>query len=123
MPTESHMLTPDQVYDTYADMLYRVSIAILQSGDDADDAVQSAFCRYLEHAPSLRDTEHEKAWLIRVTVNQCKDLLRRRKIRAWLPFEELPEIAAPDPTSPVMEAVASLPTSTGKSLFSIIWKN
>lgn len=109
MPTNPHMLTPDKVYDTYADMLYRVSVSILQSRDDADDAVQNAFCRYLEHAPSFRDAEHEKAWLIRVTVNQCKDLLRRRKIRAWLPFDELPELAAPDAGSPVTEAIASLP--------------
>ncbi len=109
MPTNPHMLTPDKVYDTYADMLYRVSVSILQSRDDADDAVQNAFCQYLEHAPSFRDAEHEKAWLIRVTVNQCKDLLRRRKIRAWLPFDELPELAAPDAGSPVTEAIASLP--------------
>ena len=109
MPTDSHMHTLDQVYDTYADMLYRVSVSILQSRDDAEDAVHNAFCRYLEHAPSFLDAEHEKAWLIRVTVNQCKDLLRRRKIRAWLPFDELPEMAAPDAGSPVMEAIAALP--------------
>lgn len=109
MPTDLPMLTPEQAYDTYADMLYRVSVSILQSRDDADDAVQNAFCRYLESAPSFRDTEHEKAWLIRVTVNQCKDLLRRRKIRAWLPFDELPEMAAPETGSPLMDAVAALP--------------
>ena len=109
MPTDPHMLTLETIYDTYADMLYRVSVSILQNRDDADDAVQNVFCRYLEHAPSFRDAEHEKAWLIRVTVNQCKDLLRRRKIRAWLPFDELPEMAAPDDGSPVGEAIASLP--------------
>ena len=109
MPTDLPQLTPEQVYDTYADMLYRVSVSILQSRADADDAVQNAFCRYLEHAPFFRDKEHEKAWLIRVTVNQCKDLLRRRKIRAWLPFEELPEMVAPETGSPVLDAIAGLP--------------
>ena len=109
MPTDLPQLTPEQVYDTYADMLYRVSVSILQSRADADDAVQNAFCRYLESAPSFRDKEHEKAWLIRVTVNQCKDLLRRRKIRAWLPFDELPEMTAPETGSPVLDAVAALP--------------
>lgn len=109
MPTDLPQLTPEQVYDTYADMLYRVSVSILQNRADADDAVQNAFCRYLEHAPFFRDKEHEKAWLIRVTVNQCKDLLRRRKIRAWLPFEELPEMVAPETGSPVLDAVAALP--------------
>ena len=58
MPTDLPQLTPEQVYDTYADMLYRVSVSILQNRDDADDAVQNVFCRYLEHAPSFRDAEH-----------------------------------------------------------------
>jgi len=98
-----------RVYDTYADMMYRVSLSMLRSSDDAEDAVQNAFCRYLDRAPDFRDGEHEKAWLLRVTINQCKDLMRRRKIRAWLPIEALTDVGVRERSTPALDAVYTLP--------------
>lgn len=99
----------DLVYTTYADMLYRIAVSILRSSGDAEDAVQNTFCRYLDRAPDFADSEHEKAWLIRVTVNQCKDLMRRRKLRAWLPIEALSNIGVREKSTPALDAVATLP--------------
>ncbi len=99
----------DRVYDTYTDMLYRLAVSMLRSSDDAEDAVQNAFCRYLDRAPDFRDSEHEKAWLIRVTINQCKDLMRRRKIRAWLPIEALSDVGIREKSTPALDAVYTLP--------------
>ena len=80
-------------YDRYADQLYRLSLSYLQNREDAQDAVQDVFSRYLTSAPVFRDAGHERAWLFRVTVNRCCDLLRRRKIRAYIPLEEAEPIA------------------------------
>ena len=98
-----------RVYETYANMLYRLSLSMLRSSDDAEDAVQNAFCRYLDRAPAFRDDEHEKAWLLRVTINQCKDLMRRRKIRAWLPIEALTDVGIRERSTPALDAVYALP--------------
>ena len=98
-----------RVYETYANMLYRLSLSMLRSSDDAEDAVQNAFCRYLDRAPAFRDDEHEKAWLLRVTINQCKDLMRRRKIRAWLPIEALTDVGVREKSTPALDAVYALP--------------
>lgn len=98
-----------RVYETYANMLYRLSLSMLRSSDDAEDAVQNAFCRYLDRAPAFRDEEHEKAWLLRVTINQCKDLMRRRKIRAWLPIEALTDVGVREKSTPALDAVYALP--------------
>ena len=62
----------EQAYDAYAAQLYRVAYSLLQSRECAEDAVQDAFARYLAHDGYFRDGEHEKAWLIRVTVNRCE---------------------------------------------------
>jgi len=43
---------------------------------EAEDILQEVFIRVLEKKPVFQSPEHEKAWLIRVTVNQCKSRLR-----------------------------------------------
>ena len=79
----------EQAYDAYAAQLYRVAYSLLQSRECAEDAVQDAFARYLAHDGHFRDGEHEKAWLIRVTVNRCRDLQRAGTVRAYTPLDEV----------------------------------
>ena len=62
----------------YSDTLYKVCIVILCNEHDVQDAIQDTFCRYLEKKPEFRDKEHEKAWLIRVAANICRDMIRFR---------------------------------------------
>lgn len=56
--------------------MYRAALAVLGNREEAKDAVQDALVRYLEKRPALNDEEHERAWLLRVTVNGCKSRLR-----------------------------------------------
>ena len=77
---DSRMLL-EAAYDKYANMLYRLAFSHLQRREDAEDAVQDVFTKYMNTSPRFTDDEHERAWLIRVTVNRCHDMLRRGKIR------------------------------------------
>lgn len=81
-------------YARYADMLYRIALAQLCSREDAEDAVQDAFARYLSSAADFSSSEHERAWLIRVTVNRCRDIQRSKKYRAHASLEEAGSEAA-----------------------------
>lgn len=62
----------------YSSMLYKICIIMLCSEQDAQDAIQDTFCRYMEKQPDFADSKHEKAWLIRVATNICRDMLRFR---------------------------------------------
>ena len=102
-----------QAYEAHAAQLYRVAFSMLQSRESAEDAVQDAFARYLSHTGSFRDSEHEKAWLIRVTINRCRDLQRAGAVRAYTPLEELlqhPTAEGPSVENrTVLEAILALP--------------
>ncbi len=82
----------EQAYDRHADVLYRLALSHLGSREDAEDAVQDVFAKYIAAAPEFPDAEQERAWLIRVTVNRSLDLLRKRKHRSHVPLEELEEV-------------------------------
>lgn len=77
--------------ETYSPMVYRPAYALVKSRVDADDIHQEVFLRYLKYQPSFENTEHEKAWFIRVTTNQCKNWWKtawRRNIVSWAKYEE-----------------------------------
>ena len=100
----------EELVNKHENTLFRAALAILGDAQEAEDAVQDAFLRYLEKRPELRDNEHEKAWLLKVTANRCKSTLRHRRRH---PAVELLDVyPAPDqPGRELMEAVLSLPAN------------
>jgi RNA polymerase sigma factor (sigma-70 family) len=97
-------------YDRHADMLFRLSYSILFSREDAEDAVHDVFIKYVSKSPHFREYEHEKAWFIRVTINQCRDLQRRRQIRSYIPLEEITELPVEQfRSNEVLKSIIALP--------------
>lgn len=78
-------------YEKYADMLYRLALSHLKNPEDAEDTVQEVFVKYMHHISILSDEEHERAWLIRTTVNRCYDLLRYNSKRNHKDIYEMAE--------------------------------
>lgn len=102
----------ETVYEKYADMLYRTAYSLLLSLHDAEDATAEVFVKYIKNRPSFNDSEHEKAWLLRVTVNTCHDIQRRRTVRTYTPIDELAAVLPAEDTSAktdVLESVLALP--------------
>ena len=84
----------EQAYEKYADMLYRLALSHLKNREDAEDTVQEVFVKYMHHFSIFSDAEHERAWLIRTTVNRCYDLLRYNSKRTHEGLDEIEELAA-----------------------------
>lgn len=101
------------MFERYTNLLYRLCYSILLVREDAEDAVQDVFLKYYRKQPTFADPDHEKAWFIRVAVNHCKDLLRRRKIREAIPLSEVEEQLAAEGMdtgeSEVLTALYALP--------------
>lgn len=93
----------------YGDMLYRICILMLKNHADAEDAVQEAFIKYMQKAPAFKSDEHKKAWLITVSANKCRDMLRRRVHIADESEEILKNIAVDEECSGILETLFELP--------------
>ena len=68
-----------EVIDKYSDMVYRIALTRSGSIENAEDIFQEVFMRFSEKKLKFRNEEHEKAWLIRVTINLSKNI----KLYAW----------------------------------------
>lgn len=60
--------------NTYSDMVRRICFIHLKQEADVEDIFQDVFLKYA-NGPLFESIEHEKAWLIRVSINTCKDSL------------------------------------------------
>lgn len=85
----------------WGDLVFRVALSQLGSRADAEDVCQDVFLRLLRHRGSFSGDEHLKAWLIRVTLNRCRDLQRSASRRHAVPWDDhLDNAPAADPISP-----------------------
>lgn len=101
-------------FETYTDTVYRVAVHNTRSKSDAEDVTQETFLRLLQSRRTFRDTEHMKAWLIRVTINLCKNHLR--DTQREIPTEDVP---APqhDESQSVLDAVRALPENQRNAIY------
>ena len=63
-----------QIIDEYADMVYRIALTRCRCIENAEDVFQEVFMRFSIKSPKFESKEHEKAWLIRVTINLTKNV-------------------------------------------------
>lgn len=89
--------------------MYRTAKAILHREDDVEDAVQEAVCRAFYSIGDVRRPKAFGAWLMRVVINCCYDLMREG--RGIVPLELLPErayIEERDTALDIRETLAAL---------------
>ncbi len=99
----------EDLYDRYATMLYRLALSMMKNNEDAEDVVQSVFEKYVLRPHLFFTQEHEKAWMLRVTINACKDALRRRTMRQAASLDDVAEVGIWDSHSEVLDVLEKLP--------------
>ena len=73
----------------YGSAVYRLAYAMTRSRSDADDVFQEVFLRYHRSSPDFESAAHEKAWLLRVTVNRSRSLLASPWRTRSVPLEDV----------------------------------
>lgn len=68
----------NEKYNKYCNLVYRTAYQYLFNVEFAEDVTQEAFVKLLTYDKDFHDDEHEKAWLLRVTINLCKNILKSK---------------------------------------------
>lgn len=83
--------------DRYGDAVYRLALCRLQNTADAEDIYQDTFLALFQQSGAESwEEERLKAWLLRVAVNACTDMGRRRRRTACVDIDELGSLAGED---------------------------
>jgi RNA polymerase sigma-70 factor (ECF subfamily) len=95
--------------DKYADTVRRVCFMYLKNTFDVEDIFQDVFLQLFRYEKRFDSDAHEKAWLIRVTINKCKDLHKSFFRSRVCPLDDI-ELTFEDETeNDVMREILALP--------------
>jgi RNA polymerase sigma-70 factor (ECF subfamily) len=94
--------------EKYSSMLLRLCFSYMKNMSDAEDLTQDVFLKLLHKKPPFENHEHEKAWLIKVAINLCKNRLKTAWFRKTVPLDENLSGFTPE-ESEVLGAVLELP--------------
>ena len=99
-----------QAIETYADTVRRICMLHLKNTSDTEDIFQEVFLKYALSPILFKNENHEKAWIIRVTINACKDLLKSPWHKRTCGLEACGDLPAPQAEEgSVLSAVNELP--------------
>lgn len=100
------MLDIETMFEQYRDDVYRLALSYTKSVQEAEDVCQTVFLKLMEQ--KRIEPGKERAWLMQVTANRCKNLLRSGWWKRTVPMEEA--LPAPDPPyTDTWEIVMALP--------------
>ena len=99
----------EAIWKKHRDSVYRLALAYSKNRADAEDITSDVFYRRFTCKTEFADEKHETAWLMRVTVNCAKDLLRSFRRRFTVPLEEADAVCETPEEHDVYCAVTALP--------------
>lgn len=101
----------EYLVNTYADSILRLSYTYLKNTHDAQDICQTVFVKLLTHPQQFESTEQERAYILRMAINACKDILKSPWRKRTCGLDACADMPAPEPEDGcVLAAVNELPT-------------
>lgn len=102
----------EQLAETYADAILRLSYTYLKNTSDAQDVCQTVFVKLLTEPRRFESPAHERAYVLRMAANACKDILKSPWRKRTCGLDAVLEVPAPEAEDgSVLAAVNSLPAN------------
>lgn len=112
-PAEAQRFVTD-----YADPILRLCMTYSLTREDAQDICQEIFLKLLEQEKEFTDREHEKAYIIKMAINACKNLLKSAGKRRVVPMDQAEQVPAPEgECSELIQLIRTLPEHYGAVVY------
>mgnify|MGYP000185049079 FL=1 len=98
-----------QILDTYGSAILRYAYSYLHNQSDTEEVLQDTLIQFLKTRPVFESDEHEKAWLLRVAGNLCKNRLKYNSLRQTDELREELIAEQREDLSFIWDAVQALP--------------
>lgn len=105
--------------EKYADTIRRICFIHLKNYDDVEDVFQEVFLKYILSDVTFESDAHEKAWLIRVAINCCKDVIKSFFRQRVTTLEEMntEPFYIQEENKEVLDAVLKLPANYRDAIY------
>ena len=108
----------EYLVERYADLLVRIGYTWLGDLDDAKDICQTVLIKLLEDPRQFPDRGQERAWAVRLAINECKNWRRSAWLRHRAPLDQGLALAAEPPEEGgLLEQVQALPEKYRQVIF------
>ena len=110
----------EALVDRYADLLVRIGYTWLGDADDAKDICQTVLIKLLEDPREFPDRGQERAWVVRLAVNACKNWRKSAWFRRRVPLDEGLALAVENPEPEdggLLAQVMALPRKYREAIF------
>lgn len=84
----------ERIMDLYGELIFKTCFMMVKNKYDAEDIVQDTYMKYISYLAEdheFESDEHKKAWLLRVSQNKCKDLLKYKNKHTHIAYEDVEE--------------------------------
>ena len=76
----------ERLIETYGQEVYKIAYFYMKNTQLAEDVFQEVFYKVMKNYDKFQHQSSEKTWLIRITINTCKDMLRTSWIKRVTTF-------------------------------------
>ena len=103
------LLLAERLLSDHGDAILRTAYSYLHNMSDSEDILQDTLIRVMRTNPTFENAAHEKAWLLKVAANLCKNRINYNKLREADELKDELVAEKREDLSFVWEAVRSLP--------------
>ncbi len=107
--TDSEKQYFSDMYEKHSKTVYSVCLLYLKNKDDAEEAVTESFIRLMENKPGFENDSHAKSYLMRISINICKNILKSNWYKNVIHDEDVLMYMTSDEEESIMEEILSLP--------------